>query len=89
MNKNEFIKAVAEKADMTQVDAGKCYEAVVATITEALKAGDKVSLLGFGNFEAKTRAARIGVNPKTGAKIDIAAAKTVSFKAGKAMKDSI
>ncbi len=89
MNKNEFIKAVAAKAEVTQCEASKCYEAFVATIKEAMDNGDKVALLGFGNFEVKERAAREGVNPKTGEKIQIAASKTVSFKAGKAMKENL
>ena len=89
MNKGEFIKAMAEKAGFTNKDAATAYDAFVATVTEALKAGDKIQLVGFGSFEVKERAARTGKNPATGEQIDIPASKAPAFKAGKAFKDAI
>jgi DNA-binding protein HU-beta len=68
MNKGELIKAMAEKAGFTNKDAAAAYEAFVATVTDALKAGDKVQLVGFGTFEVKEVAAKTGINPQTGAK---------------------
>lgn len=87
MNKGEFIKSVAEKAGLTQKEAGAAYEAMVATIVEAFKKGDKVTLIGFGTFELKQKAARTGINPQTKKPVKIAASKAPSFKAGKAFKD--
>ena len=81
MNKADLIAAVAEKTDLSKKDAERSINAVIDSIVEALKADDKVSLIGFGSFETKTRAAREGRNPQTGAKITIAASKAVSFKA--------
>lgn len=89
MNKADLIAAVAEKTDLSKKDAERSINAVIDAIVEALKADDKVSLIGFGSFETKTRAAREGRNPQTGAKITIAASKAVSFKAGKALKDTV
>lgn len=89
MNKADLIAAVAEKTDLSKKDAERSINAVIDSIVEALKADDKVSLIGFGSFETKTRAAREGRNPQTGAKITIAASKAVSFKAGKALKDAV
>lgn len=89
MNKADLIAAVAEKADLSKKDAERSINAVIDSITEALKADDKVSLIGFGSFETKTRAAREGRNPQTGDKITIAASKAISFKAGKALKDAV
>ena len=89
MNKGEFIKAMAEKAGFTNKDAAIAYDAFVATVTETLKAGDKVQLVGFGTFEAKVRAAHIGRNPATGAEIKIPASKAPAFKAGKTFNDSV
>ena len=89
MNKTELIAAVAEKAELSKKDADKAVAAVFAAIEDALKAGDKVQLIGFGTFEVKERAARTGHNPKTGAAIEIAAAKVPSFKAGAALKTAI
>ena len=82
MNKGELIKAMAEKAGLLQKDAAAAYDAFVATVTEALKAGDKVQLVGFGTFSVVEKAAREGVNPATGAKIQIPAKKVAKFKAG-------
>ena len=88
MNKSELIDAIAESADLSKASAGRALDATVAAITEALKADDAVSLVGFGTFSVKERAARTGRNPQTGAPIEIAAAKIPSFRAGKALKDA-
>ena len=87
MNKGELIKAIAEKAGFTNKDAAAAYEAFIASVTEALKAGDKVQLVGFGTFEVKDVPAKTGVNPQTGAKVEIAACKKPTVKFGKAYKD--
>ena len=89
MNKTELIAAVAAKSELSKKDAEKAVSAMLGAIEESLKAGEKVSLVGFGNFEVKSRAARKGHNPLTGAEIDIAASKAPSFKAGKALKDAL
>ena len=89
MNKAELIDEIAGAADITKADAGRALDAMVAAITKAMKHGDTVSLVGFGSFVVKERAARQGRNPQTGAIIDIAAAKIPSFKAGKALKDAV
>lgn len=89
MNKTELINAVAAKAEISKKDAEKAIAAVLGSIEDALKAGDKVQLIGFGTFEVKERAARTGHNPKTGATIEIAAAKVPAFKAGAALKNAI
>lgn len=86
MNKADFINSIASKTGMTKVDARKAYEAFVETTHEELKAGNKVSLLGFGTFSVNERPARKGVNPATGKKISIAAKKSIKFKAGKGME---
>ena len=74
---------------MSKTDAGKALDATIASITEALKAGDTVTLVGFGTFNVKERAARTGRNPQTGAALEIKASKVPSFKAGKGLKDSV
>ncbi len=89
MNKTELIDAVAETADLTKAEAGRAVDAVVAAVTKALKGGDAVTLVGFGTFQVRDRAARTGRNPKTGDTIKIAASKNPSFKAGKALKDAV
>ena len=89
MNKSELIAAVANQADLTKKDAEAAVNAVTDVIAEALKAGDKVQLVGFGTFETRERAARTGKNPRTGETIEIAASKVPAFKAGKALKDSV
>ena len=89
MNKTELIAAVAEKAGFSKKDAEAAVNAALATITETLKAGDKVSLVGFGTFEVRERAAKQGRNPKTGEAMTIAASKVPAFKAGKALKDAV
>lgn len=89
MNKSSLIAAVAEKAGITKKDSEKAVAALIETVQEALKAGDKVQLVGFGTFEVRERAAREGKNPQTGATIKIAASKVPAFKAGQALKDSL
>lgn len=89
MNKNEFIDRVADLADMTKADAGKAVDAVFAAITEALKKGDDVRIVGFGSFSVSKRAAREGRNPRTGEPIQIAASKQPKFTAGKGLKDEL
>ena len=89
MNKSELVDAIAESADISKAAAGRAIDAVVESITNALKGGDQVTLIGFGTFSVKDRAARVGRNPQTGAEIQIAAAKIPSFKAGKGLKDAV
>ena len=89
MNKNELITALHEKAGLTKKDAEKALAAFVEIVTDSLKAGEKVQLVGFGTFESKERPARTARNPRTGEEITIPASKTASFKVGKALKDSI
>ena len=89
MNKTELIAAVAEKADLSKKDAEAAITATVDAITEALTQREKVQLVGFGSFEVKTRAARVGRNPRTGEEIPISEAKLPVFKAGKALKDAV
>ncbi len=89
MNKGELIKAMADKAGFSQKDAAAAYEAFVASVTEALKAGEKVQLVGFGTFEVKEVAAKTGINPQTKAPVQIAACKKPVMKFGKAYKDAI
>ena len=89
MNKSELITAMAEKSELTKKDAGAALEAFTAAVEDALKAGDKVQLVGFGTFEVKARAARTGINPQTKKPVKIAASKTPTFKAGKALKDAL
>ena len=89
MNKTELIAAVAEKSDLSKKDAEAAITAAVEAITGALIEGEKVQLVGFGSFEVKTRAARVGRNPKTGEEIPISEARLPVFKAGKALKDAV
>lgn len=89
MNKTQLIEAVAAKAEIKKKDAEAAVNAFAAVIADALKAGEKVQLVGFGTFEVKERAAREGRNPKTGEKITINASKAPAFTAGKALKDSV
>ena len=89
MNKTQLVDAVAAKAGIKKKEAEAAVNAMTDVIAEALKAGDKVQLIGFGTFDVKETAAREGRNPKTGAKITIAASKAPAFTAGKALKDSI
>lgn len=85
MNKTEFIAAVAEKAGLTKVDAKKAVDAGIEVIANAMKNQERVSILGFGSFDVTERAARTGVNPRTGEKIKIKARKVVKFKPGAAL----
>jgi DNA-binding protein HU-beta len=89
MNKSELISKVAELSELSKKDATKAVESVFEAISDALKGGDKVQLVGFGNFEVRERSARKGRNPQTGQEIEISASKVPSFKPGKALKDSI
>lgn len=89
VNKSELIDAIAAAADLSKADAGRALDATIDSITGALKKGDSVSLVGFGTFQVKQRAAREGRNPQTGKTIQIAAATVPSFKAGKALKDAV
>ncbi len=89
MNKAELIDQIAASADLTKADAGRALDAVVDSITKALKKGDQVSLVGFGTFSVRSRAARTGRNPQTGQTITIKASKAPAFKAGKALKDAV
>ena len=89
MNKSELIDAIAAAADLSKADAGRALDATIDSITGSLKKGDSVSLVGFGTFQVKQRAAREGRNPQTGKTIQIAAATVPSFKAGKALKDAV
>lgn len=89
MNKSELVEAVASDAGISKADAGKAVDAVFDSISDALQKGDKVSLVGFGVFSVRERAARTGRNPKTGEELKIAAGKTPAFKAGKALKDAV
>ena len=89
MNKTQLVEAVVEKSGLKKKDAEAAVNAVTEAIAEALKAGDKVQLVGFGTFEVKERAAREGRNPKTGETIKIGASKRPIFSAGKALKDSV
>ncbi|MEZ3421338.1 MAG: HU family DNA-binding protein [Eubacterium sp.] len=89
MNKTELVAAVATKAELSKKDADAAVKAVIDAVTEALKDGEKVALVGFGTFEVKTRAARTGKNPRTGEIINIPESKVPSFKAGSALKDAV
>ncbi len=89
MNKSDLVDAVADSAGLSKADAARALDAVVDTVTDALKAGDSVSLVGFGTFTVRDRAARTGRNPRTGETIQIAASKNPAFKAGKALKDAV
>ena len=89
MNKKELVAAIAAKSEMTQADAQKALKAFVEVVTEELKKGEKVQMVGFGTFEVSERAAREGRNPQTGKKMKIKASKNARFKAGKALKDSL
>jgi DNA-binding protein HU-beta len=89
MNKSDLITAVSDNTGLTKKDIEKAYTAIFNTITDALKSGDKVQIIGFGTFEVRDRAARVGKNPATGEKLEIPAAKYPAFKAGKGLKDAI
>jgi DNA-binding protein HU-beta len=89
MNKQELVESVADGAELTKADAGRAVDAVVSTISDALRAGEKVSITGFGSFEVRQRAARTGRNPQTGATMQVPASKAPAFKAGKGLKDAV
>ena len=89
MNKTDLVEVVALKTDMSKKDSEAAVKAVFEAITEALAAGDKVQLVGFGTYAVKERAAREGRNPKTGETMTIAASKVPTFTAGKALKDTV
>ena len=89
MNRTELISAMSEKSELTKVDTEKALKAFIDTVTEELKNGGKVQLVGFGTFEVTERAERQGRNPKTGEAITIPASKSPKFKAGKALKDIV
>ncbi len=87
MNKSEFIKAFADKANFTQKDAGIAFEAMVATVVDALKKNEKIAIAGFGTYEIKTKPARTGINPMTKEKVKIKASKAPAFKFGNSFKE--
>jgi len=89
MNKSDLITAIAEHANLTKADAGRALDGLTKTIETTLKAGETITLVGFGTFAVKDRAERTGRNPQTGQEITIAAAKIPSFKAGKTLKDAV
>ncbi len=89
MNKAELVSAVSDAAEVTKADAGRAVDAVIDIITKSLKKGDTVTLVGFGTFSVRKRAARQGRNPQTGETIKIKASKNPAFKAGKALKDAV
>jgi DNA-binding protein HU-beta len=89
MNKTELVDAIAAAADITKAQAGRALDAVLESVTETLKKGEKVTLIGFGTFETRERAARTGRNPQTGKEIQIAASTIPAFKAGKKLKDAL
>ncbi|AWH89771.1 MULTISPECIES: nucleoid-associated protein HU-beta [Limnobaculum] len=89
MNKSQLIDQIAAGADISKAAAGRSLDAIIDAVTDALKNGDQVSLVGFGSFVVRERAARTGRNPQTGKEIKIAAAKVPAFRAGKALKDAV
>ncbi len=89
MTKTELIDAIAEKAGLSKADASKALSATLESVTDALKAGEKVALIGFGTFSVSLRAARTGKNPQTGEAIAISASKAAKFKAGQKLKDAV
>jgi DNA-binding protein HU-beta len=89
VNKQELIENIATSADITKAAAGRALDSVIDSITDSLKKGDSVVLVGFGTFSVRSRAARTGRNPQTGQEIQISAANVPAFKAGKALKDAV
>lgn len=89
MNKADVVAFIADEAELSKADAGRALDALIEAVKKALKKGDSVSLVGFGTFAVRKRAARTGRNPRTGATIKIKASKNPAFKAGKALKDAI
>jgi len=89
MNKSELVQSVADLSELTKTDAAKAVDALLESIKDALAKDDTVTLIGFGTFTVRERAARVGRNPRTGERLDIKAAKVPAFKAGKALKDAV
>jgi DNA-binding protein HU-beta len=89
MNKNDVIDAVSASTGLSKADATRAVDAFTGTVTNALKSGDNVALIGFGTFEVRSRSARTGRNPQTGGTIEIPASKAPAFKPGKALKDAV
>lgn len=89
MNKSELIDAIAESSGLTKADSGRALDGFIGAVTGALSKGDTVTLVGFGTYSVKDRAERLGRNPQTGREITIKAAKTVRFKAGKTLTDTV
>ncbi|HLM54374.1 MAG TPA: HU family DNA-binding protein [Pseudoxanthomonas sp.] len=89
MNKTDLVDKVAETADLSKAEATRAVDAVISSVTKALKEGDNVTVVGFGTFQVRERAARSGRNPKTRETIQISASKNPTFKAGKALKDAV
>lgn len=89
MNKTELVAAIAEKSELSKKDSEKALKAFIDTVTDELKKGEKIQLVGFGTFEVSERAERTGRNPQTGKEMVIPASKAPKFKAGKALKDMI
>jgi DNA-binding protein HU-beta len=89
MNKTELVDAMADSADISKAAAARALDGMIEAITGALKSGDQVSIVGFGSFVVRQRAARTGRNPQTGKEIEIKASRSPAFKAGKALKDAV
>lgn len=89
MNKSQLVDKIADGAEISKAAAGRALDSFIEAVTDALKKGDQVALVGFGTFSVRERSARTGRNPQTGQTIQIAAAKVPSFKAGKALKDAV
>ena len=89
MSKQQLVEMIAEKASLTKADAARALDATMESVTEALKKGEKVSLVGFGTFATSKREAREGSNPRTGETVKIAARTAVTFKAGSKLKDAV
>ena len=89
MNKSELISAISEASDLTKADSGRALDATIAAITDSMAKGEPVTLIGFGTFEVRDRAARTGRNPRTGEEIQIKESKNPAFKAGKALKKAV
>jgi len=89
MNRPELIEAIASKADLSKKDAAKALDAILSVVTDSLKQGQSVAIVGFGTFLARESEARTGRNPRTGEKIQIAASRRPAFKAGKSLKDAL
>ncbi|HET7126172.1 MAG TPA: HU family DNA-binding protein [Lysobacter sp.] len=89
MNKNDVVDAVSASTGLSKADATRAVDAFTGTVTNALKSGDNVALIGFGTFEVRSRSARTGRNPQTGGTIEIPASKAPAFKPGKALKDAV